>query len=67
MSHRNTYAEALFRVEDDRFEADVLIETNRRCVGKLELLYAELEGMKGDVTMNESVLSAVDRRAVRRL
>ena len=31
----------LFRVEDDRFETDVLIETNRHCLGKLEVLYRE--------------------------
>ena len=32
----------LFRVEDDRFETDVLIETNRHCLGKLEVLYREV-------------------------
>ena len=32
----------LFRVEDDRFETDVLIETNRHCLGTLEVLYREV-------------------------
>ena len=29
-------------MEDDRFETDVLIETNRQCLGKLEVLYREV-------------------------
>ena len=29
-------------MEDDRFETDVLIETNRHCLGKLEVLYREV-------------------------
>lgn len=42
----------LFRVEDDRFETDVLIETNRHCLGKLEVLYREVcEGCEREKSM----------------
>ena len=54
-------------MEDDRFEADLLIETNRLCLARLELLYSELENRKDDVRMTDGVLSAVDKRAIRRL
>ena len=39
-------------MEDDRFETDVLIETNRHCLGKLEVLYREVcEGCEREKSM----------------
>ena len=62
------HAEALFRVEDDHFETDVLIEANRHCIGSLEALARTLESA-GDAPQRLEVgrLSALDRRAIRRL
>ena len=67
-AHRNVHAEALFRVEDDHFETDVLIEANRHCIGSLEALARTLESA-GDAPQRLEVgrLSALDRRAIRRL
>lgn len=68
VSHRNTYAEALFRVEDGRFETDILIETNRHCIGRLEVLKKELEEAgQADYKLKLSSLSDLDKRAIRRL
>lgn len=54
-------------MEDDRFEADILLETNRRCVGRLQALFDELEREPEPVTMKKEALSAVEWRAIRRL
>ena len=59
--------EALFRIEDDRFEADLLIETNRHCIGSLTVLLQELEASSRPLQLKEGALSAVDWRAIRRL
>ena len=55
-------------MEDNRFEADVLIETNRHCIGQLEILQKELAEKESDAyRLIESSLSALDKRAIRRL
>ena len=62
------HAEALFRVEDDHFESDVLIESNRHCIGTLETLWRSLESQKeAPVRLEIAELSSLDRRAIRRL
>lgn len=70
-AHRNVHAEALFRVEDDHFEADVLIEANRHCIGTLEALWRGLQAaqaaQRSPQRLERSALSALDRRAIRRL
>ena len=45
---RNQYEEALFRCEDDHFEADVILETTRSAIAQLELLQKELEALEED-------------------
>lgn len=45
---KNQYEENLFRVEDDRFEADVIIENNRSCIYKLKQLLEELKQLQVD-------------------
>lgn len=42
-SRKNEYEEALFRVEDDRFELDRLIDSNRTALSALEKLNEELK------------------------
>ena len=54
-------------MEDDRFEADVLIETNRHCICKLEALWKELQEKGEGYCMMETALSDLDKRAIRRL
>ena len=48
---RNQYEEALFRCEDDHFEADVILETTRSAIAQLELLQKELEATRLDVSL----------------
>ena len=63
------YTEAIFRVEDDRFEVDVTIETNRHCMGTLTLLLEELqhEDTHEMMRMKKDALSALDWRSIHRL
>ena len=65
---RNQYEEALFRCEDDRFEADVILETTHSTIAQLELLQHELEEMDdGNYKLREDSLSAVQIGAIRRV
>ena len=48
---KNQYEEALFRVEDDRFELDMMIETNSSTLRHLAKLTAELEVRRGNSSM----------------
>lgn len=55
-------------MEDDRFETDILIETNRHCIARLEVLKKELEESdQADYKLKLSSLSDLDKRAIRRL
>lgn len=68
---RNQYEEALFRCEDDRFEADVLLETTRSAIARLELLRSELDAMTEEeaqaARLSKDALSAVQLAAIRRI
>ena len=66
---RNQYEDALFRCEDDRFEADVILETTRSAIAQLEMLQKELEesDLSGAVRLKEDALSAVQVAAIRRV
>ena len=66
---RNQYEDALFRCEDDRFEADVILETTRSAIAQLEMLKKELEDseLSGAVRLKEDTLSAVQLGAIRRV
>lgn len=55
---RNQYEDALFRCEDDRFEADVILETTRSAAAQLESLERELQ------TGSRASAEAARRRAV---
>ena len=60
----------MFRVEDDRFEVDTIIETNRHCIGRLEVLMKELDSLQSETDYYfhfEKALTAFDKRAIRRL
>lgn len=55
-------------MEDDHFETDVLIESNRHCIGSLEALARALDAEgPGPQRLEVGRLSALDRRAIRRL
>lgn len=43
---KNQYEEALFRVEDDRFELDMAIETNASALRAMQKLVKELEDLQ---------------------
>lgn len=67
---RNQYEEALFRCEDDHFEADVILETTRSAIAQLEMLLKELEGLEENdevYRLKEDSLSAVQIAAIRRV
>ena len=68
---RNQYEEALFRCEDDRFEADVILETTQSAIAQLELLLKEIQELgeqeSGNYRLKENSLSAVQEGAIRRI
>ena len=68
---RNQYEEALFRCEDDRFEADVILETTHSAIAQLELLQHEMEeledGEETNYRLRDDSLSAVQIGAIRRV
>ena len=66
---RYQYEEALFRREDDHFEADVILETTRSAIAQLELLQKELEALEEDgaYKLREDALAAVQTAAIRRV
>ena len=45
---KNQYEEALFRCEDDRFEIDMVLETTKACVAKLQAYEEELKAISED-------------------
>ena len=67
---RNQYEEALFRCEDDHFEADVILETTRSAIAQLEMLLKELESLEENdevYRLKDDSLSAVQIAAIRRV
>ena len=60
----------MFRCEDDRFEADVIIGTTRSALSQLELLEKELEDMNEEeaaLRLKTNALSAIQLAAIRRV
>ena len=68
---RNQYEDNLFRCEDDRYELDMVIETNAATIEKLEPLAQVIGSMsdedKGKHVLAEHALSAVHFRAIERV
>ena len=68
---KNQYEEALFRCEDDRFEIDMVLETTKACVAKLQAYEEELKAMSEDdrenAHMPEGYLGQVSERAILRI
>ncbi|KAK8828976.1 hypothetical protein WA538_000978, partial [Blastocystis sp. DL] len=65
---RNQYEDALFRCEDDRFEADVILETTRSAAAQLESLERELQTAPArPLKLRDDALSAVQQAAIRRV
>ena len=56
-------------VEDDCFECDVIIESNRHCVSTLTKLFHELEqeGIEEPLRLKRDSLSVMDWHCIRRL
>ena len=48
---KNQYEEALFRVEDDRFELDMMIETNASAMRTMANLARQLEVLTGAIRL----------------
>ena len=49
---KNQYEEALFRCEDDRFELDMVIETNASAIRAMRPLAAQLVTVPTDAKVN---------------
>ena len=70
---KNQYEEALFRVEDDRFELDMAIETNASALRAMQRLVAELEELQDRPAERErwapapGALTAIHYRAANRI
>jgi len=68
---KNQYEEALFRCEDDRFEIDMVLETSKACVAKLQAYEEKLKAMSEDdrdsALMPEDYLGQVSERAILRI
>ena len=68
---KNQYEEALFRCEDDRFEIDMVLETTKSCVEKLQAYEVDLNAMseeaRANAVMPEGYLGAVSERAIKRI
>ena len=68
---KNQYEEALFRCEDDRFEIDMVLETTKACVAKLQAYEEELKAISEDdrenAHMPEGYLGQVSERAILRI
>lgn len=66
---RNQYEEALFRCEDDHFEADVILETTRSAIAQLvrAVLLQRLQLLLQQLQLREDALSAVQTAAIRRV
>jgi paired amphipathic helix protein Sin3a len=68
---KNQYEESLFRCEDDRFEMDMVIETNAAVLHVLSPLYAQVQAMSQEernmFRVADDLLSPVHLRSVERI
>ena len=70
---RNKYEENLFKCEDERYELDMLIETNSSCILALEEIALTISKMTGDeklkcqIKEDSNQLSAVHKRSIERV
>ena len=67
---KNQYEESLFKCEDDRFELDMLIETNASTMRVLEQMLEEADKARGGSAthkLNLSLLRAVHLKAIQRV
>ena len=68
---KNQYEEALFRCEDDRFEIDMILETTKTCIEKLQKYEEELGSMpeeaREEAIMPDGYMGAVYERAILRI
>ncbi|KAK3272628.1 hypothetical protein CYMTET_19089 [Cymbomonas tetramitiformis] len=68
---KNQYEESLFRCEDDRFELDMIIETNESTLALLEPMAEKFGNLnpeeKASFRLSEDILSAVHLRCIERI
>jgi len=68
---KNQYEESLFRCEDDRFEMDMIIETNSSVIEALQPIQARLASLSAEersaFKLPEGALTAVHLRCVERI
>lgn len=68
---KNQYEESLFRCEDDRFEMDMIIETNSSVIEALQPVQARLASLSAEersaFKLPEGALTAVHLRCVERI
>lgn len=68
---KNQYEEALFRCEDDRFELDMVIETTRSTINRLEQIQQKISRMSSEqraaFVLNPEDLNLIHVRPVERI
>lgn len=68
---KNQYEEALFRCEDDRYELDMVIESNSSAMHALRPLYEDIMKMtpeeKGTYRVPEKALSPIHYRCIQKI
>lgn len=72
---RNQYQEALFKCEDDRYEVDIIMESNKSAIRALEPLAREIEalnaengpGSKFRYRLEKRTLSVIHLKAISRI
>ncbi|EME28827.1 paired amphipathic helix protein Sin3a [Galdieria sulphuraria] len=68
---KNQYEDNLFRCEDDRYELDMVIETNAATIAKLEPIAAAVQQMtleqRSRYALAEGILSPIHLKAIERI
>jgi len=68
---KNQYEDNLFRCEDDRYELDMVIETNAATIAKLEPIAAAVQQMtleqRSRYALAEGILSPIHSKAIERI
>lgn len=70
-SRKNQYEELLFKLEDDRYELDLMVECNMSTIRYLEDVYLEMEQMTQEelarFELDESKISIIHINAIKRV
>eukprot|EP00873_Tetraselmis_striata_P014444 jgi/Tetstr1/434708/TSEL_002535.t1 len=68
---KNQYEENLFRVEDDKFELDMLVECNKAAIRRMEPVAAQIAQMRPDekaaFRMSPDVLKPIHMRVIEKI